>query len=427
VRWTEQRNFEAVLDMLSARQIDVQPLISHRFPFAQATAAYELIGSREPSLGVLLDFPAGDAESLRAATIRFPFQPPRRRAPQSPVVGVLGAGVFATRQLFPALRAEQARLKWVATRSGVSAVSAAKKFQVERATSDAELVLADPDVNVVVIATRHDSHADYVCRALDAGKHVFVEKPLALDRTQLVQIQRALTAAQHRGANPLVMAGFNRRFAPHVVKMVELLRTVCEPKTLLVTVNAGEVPPDHWLHDPHRGGGRMIGEGCHFIDLLRFLVGHPITQMHAVEIGGSTRHGVRDDKVLCTLQFADGSLGAIHYLASGHRSFPKERVEVFAGGRVLQLDNFRRLIGYGWPTFGRWGSWKQDKGHRAEVAVFLKAVRDGGAAPIPWHELVEVACVTADAAGAAKAGGTMRYLTPAGVDAERSEEEPIAA
>jgi predicted dehydrogenase len=339
-------------------------------------------------------------------------------APQTPVVGVLGAGAFATRQLFPALRAEQARLKWVATRSGVSAVSAAKKFQVEHATSDAERVLSDPEVNVVVIATRHDSHADYVCRALDAGKHVFVEKPLALDRTQLAQIQRSLTTAQRRGQEPLVMAGFNRRFAPQVVKMAELLRPVCEPKSFLMTVNAGEIPPDHWLHDRQRGGGRIIGEGCHFIDLLRCLAGHPITQLHAVEIGGAARHGVRDDKVLCTLQFADGSLGAIHYLANGHRAFPKERLEAFAGGRVLQLDNFRRLTGYGWPTFRRMSHWRQDKGHRAEVAAFLGAVRNGGPSPIPWSELVEVTCVTADAALAAKTGDTVRYPTAAGIDDE---------
>jgi predicted dehydrogenase len=320
-------------------------------------------------------------------------------------VAFIGAGGFATRHLLPAFRAHGARLKWVATRSGVSAAAAARKFGIAHATSDIEQALSDSQVNAVVIATRHDSHATLVCRALSAGKHVFVEKPLALNRAEL---QRISEAAGLRSCG-LVTVGFNRRFAPHVQKMAELLRTVSEPKTLVMTVNAGAVPADHWAHDPHIGGGRIIGEGCHFVDLLRFLVGHPIVQLQALQLGGRTPGLIRDDKLTCTLQFADGSLGTIHYFANGHRAVSKERLEVFAGGRVLQLDNFRTLVGYGWRNFRRMGLWRQDKGHHAEVQAFLDAVRTGGPSPIPFDELLEVSCVTIDAAQSAKVGTIVRY------------------
>jgi predicted dehydrogenase/threonine dehydrogenase-like Zn-dependent dehydrogenase len=410
VRWTEQRNFEAVLDMLAARQVNVLPLVSHRFPFHQATAAYELIGSPQPSLGVLLDYDTSATNDLRATTIRFPTKSSTTsRDGQPPVIGFIGAGGFATRHLLPAFRTHGAKLKWVATRSGVSAVSAARKFGIEHATSDVEQLLADPTVNTVVIATRHDSHAALVCQSLATGKHVFVEKPLALNRSELQNIQREVNTTTRLGRMPLLMVGFNRRFAPQVQQMAELLRPIAEPKSFVMTVNAGAIPAEHWTQDPQLGGGRIIGEGCHFVDLLRFLVGQPIVQVQATQLGGRMPGLVRDDKLTATLQFADGSFGTIHYLANGHRAVPKERLEVFVAGRVLQLDNFRTLTGYGWPKFRRQSSWRQDKGHSAEVAAFLNAVRLGSPSPISWDELVEVTGVTCDVATAAATGTTVRY------------------
>jgi predicted dehydrogenase/threonine dehydrogenase-like Zn-dependent dehydrogenase len=418
VRWTEQRNFEAVLDMLASRQLNVLPLISHRFPINRATAAYELIGGPQPSLGVLLDYETA-TDDLRATTIRFhespivagtlrvPFLGVRNGTRSVPAtIGFIGAGGFATRHLLPAFRAHNAQLKWIATRSGVSAVSAAKRFGIEHATSDVDQLLNDTAVNTVVIATRHDSHAALVCRALEAGKHVFVEKPLALNRAQLHAIQEA---AGPRPRGPILMVGFNRRFSPMVRKIADLLRTVSEPKTFVMTVNAGAIPAGHWTQDPRLGGGRIIGEACHFVDLLRHLAGQPIVQMQAMQLGGRTPGLVRDDKVTCTLQFADGSLGTIHYLANGHRAFPKERLEIFTAGRVLQLDNFRRLIGYGWPGFWRMSAWRQVKGHHAEVGAFLDAIHTGSPPPIPWDELVEVTGVTMDIAAAAAMGNVVRY------------------
>jgi len=405
VRWTEQRNFEAVLDQLAARQLCVSPLVSHRFPLEQAATAYELISGRQPSLGVLLEYPEETDRDLRETTIHFPAPSPPPRPPQRPVVGFIGAGSFATRHLLPAFRATEARLKWVATRSGVSAVSAARRFRIEHATSDAEQVLSDPEVNAVVIATRHDSHSRFVCRALAAGKHVFVEKPLALDRSQLLEIHRERTAAHRRGEQPVLLVGFNRRFAPHVCRIARLLQSVSEPKAFVMTVNAGELPADHWTQHPQLGGGRIIGEGCHFVDLLLHLAGQPVVQVQALPLGRRKSA----DALTCLLQFADGSTGAIHYFSNGHRAFPKERLDVFAAGRVLQLDNFCRLAGCGWPGFRREGSWRQDKGHRAEVAAFVDALRTGAPSPIAWDELVESTCVTLDIVTAAQTGQTIRY------------------
>ena len=394
VRWTQQRNFEAVLDLMAAGKLDVSPLITHRFPLTDAAAAYEIIGGKEPSLGVLLQSPQNDLDDLRRETIRFPETSESTAGSKSPLsgkpvtLGVIGAGGFASKVLLPAFRAAGCRLHTVASRGGVSAVHAARKFGFQQATTDLNRIFDDVDINTIVIATRHDTHAELSCRALAAGKHVFVEKPLALNETQLGRIVEAHRSSQRSPNPPALMVGFNRRFAPQVQQMAKLLRGISEPKTFLMTVNAGAIPADHWTRHPEIGGGRMIGEGCHFLDLLRFLAGHPATDVQATLIGRQA--AIRDDKVTCTLSFSDGSFGTIHYLANGHRSFPKERLEVFCGGRILQLDNFRKLTGYGWPNFRRMNLWRQDKGHRPEAVAFCRAIQTGEPSPIPFAELVEV-------------------------------------
>jgi predicted dehydrogenase len=260
-----------------------------------------------------------------------------------------------------------------------------RKFGFVGATTNTDALLADPVADAVVISTRHDTHADYVLRGLAAGKHVFVEKPLALKLAELDAIAAAAKAARDR----LVMVGFNRRFAPQVLKMQQLLRGVPGPKTLVMTVNAGAIPAQHWTQDPAVGGGRLVGEGCHFFDLLRFLAGAPIESFHVVRMEAAT-----PDTASVTLRFADGSLGTVLYLTNGSKAFPKERMEVFAGGRVLQLDNFRRLRGFGWPGFTSMMLWRQDKGQTACAAAFLQAVQSGGPSPIPLDELLEVGRVS---------------------------------
>lgn len=395
VRWTEQRNFEAVLDMMAERRLDVEPLISHRFVLARAEEAYQLVASGRGYAGILLQYPETQDNELRhATTVRLTAQRPVAGQPvDSVVIGIIGSGNYATQVLIPAFKSTPAVLKTVVSASGVTGVHAGKKFGFEDTTTDSASVLHDTSINTVVIATRHDSHARYVCEALRAGKHVFVEKPLAITRDELDHIAKALSEARTTGTTcspPQLMVGFNRRFAPQVRKISSLLAGIQEPKTLVMTVNAGAIPTEHWTQHPDVGGGRIIGEGCHFIDLLRFLVGTSITSIRSSALG-LDRQGRRADSVTCTLSFADGSMGTVHYFATGHKSFPKERLEIFCGGRILQLDNFRTLRGYGWPGFTKMNLWRQDKGQASCASAFIQAIRSGQPAPIPFEELLEVA------------------------------------
>ncbi|MFO1431383.1 MAG: bi-domain-containing oxidoreductase [Candidatus Competibacteraceae bacterium] len=403
VRWTEQRNFEAVLDLLASGALDVQPLVSHHFSIDRAEDAYALLAGNEPSLGILLQYAMPQDkpdEELRRRTVSLPgaVSTTAPTAGTAPVVGFIGAGNYAGRTLIPAFQKGGAELRAVATSGGVSAVHFGRKYRFQEATTDTERLLADPAIDTVVIATQHNTHARFVCGALKAGKQVFVEKPLCLTHEELAAIGDAYQDRVTAGNTPVLMVGFNRRFAPQIQQIKKLLAGVKEPKAFIMTVNAGSIPPDHWIQNPTVGGGRIIGEGCHFIDLLRFLAGAPITGFQATFIGAAPGVAVRSDKVSLTLRFADGSFGTVHYLANGHKSFPKERLEVFCADRVLQLDNFRKLTGYGWPGFKKMNLWGQDKGQEACAAAFLTAIREGGPAPIPCEEIFEVSRITIEVA-----------------------------
>jgi predicted dehydrogenase/threonine dehydrogenase-like Zn-dependent dehydrogenase len=397
VRWTEQRNFEAVLDMMASGRLDVAPLISHRFAIQEAEKAYAVVGGNEPSLGILLAY-SGPAEStpaqevLRLArTVGLPqgqalakASAPGRAPVDAPALSVIGAGNYAGAVLLPAFVQAGIRLRRIASSGGVTSVHLGRKFGFAQATTDTAALLADEAVDAVVIATRHNTHAEFVLRALAAGKHVFVEKPLALT---VEDLQRIGDAAQAAGR--VVMVGFNRRFAPQVQRIQALLGGAPGPKSFNMTVNAGAIPANHWTQDREVGGGRLVGEGCHFIDLLRFLAGAPIVSHDVVAMDAVTR-----DSATIVLRFADGSMGTIVYLSNGSKSFPKERLEVFAQGRVLQLDNFRRLTGFGWPGFSKLNLWRQDKGQVACAKAFVAALRTGGSAPIALDELLEVGRVS---------------------------------
>lgn len=385
VRWTEKRNFEAVLDLLASGRINVDQLISHRFAIADAPRAYAVVGGAEPSLGILLDF--GAAASTAAAvtpdarTIELQVAEPADRLRAATSVSFIGAGSYAGSVLIPACKAAGARLVRIASAGGTTSLHLGRKFGFAQATTDSAALLTDPHTQAVVICTRHDSHADLVRRALDAGKHVFVEKPLALCEAELDDIE----AAARAHPDLILMVGFNRRFAPQVRKLKQLIGGAPGPKSLVMTVNAGSIPADHWTQDREIGGGRLLGEGCHFFDLLRYLVGAPLSGFKVERMRAPTA-----DTVSVLLNFADGSLGTLHYFANGSKAFPKERLEIFAAGRVLQLDNFRRLTGFGWPNFKKFNLWRQDKGQKDCAAAFLQAISQGGTAPIPLDELIEV-------------------------------------
>jgi len=398
VRWTEQRNFEAVLDMLASGQLDVKPLITHRFAFEDAPKAYEALTEDKSGLGILLQYTSPVAtRAVRNVTLASCSWFDAQR----PVLGFVGAGNYASRMLIPAFKAAGAQFHTIVTAGGISGVIHGEKAGFAESSTDMAAMLANATINTVAIVTRHDTHARFVAQALKAGKNVFVEKPLAIHSAELADVQAAYAEAHQSGKQsgygPQLMVGFNRRFSPQVQKMKALLQAVKESKSFIMTMNAGAIPANHWTQDNAVGGGRIIGEACHFVDLMRFLAGSPIVSIQARRMGNTPGVQTTEDKASITLGFEDGSFGTILYLANGAASFPKERVEVFAAGRVLQLDNFRKLKGYGWPGFSKMNLWKQDKGQNACAAAFLQAVQKGVPA-IPSEEIFEVARVTIDVA-----------------------------
>lgn len=395
VRWTEQRNFEAVLDLMASGKIDVKPLITHRYIFEEANLAYETLMSDASALGILLKYPSEFNErSIKEVVLSAGAVFDKAK----PVLGFIGAGNYASRVLIPAFKAAAAQCHTMITSGGVNAVVHGEKFGFAKASTDVDALLHDKSINTVVIVTQHNSHASLVVKALNAGKHVFVEKPLAINIQELAEVEAAYHAANMSGKKVHLMVGFNRRFSPQVQKMKQLLTQVHEPKSFIMTVNAGAIPADHWVHDKSIGGGRIIGEACHFIDLMRFLAGCDIVSMHCHKMSSNPGMTISEDKAAITLWFTDGSFGTIHYLANGASSFPKERIEVFTSGRVLQLDNFRTLKAYAWPGFKSMNLWKQDKGQTQCCKAFINAIEQGLETPIPFNEIIEVARFSIEAA-----------------------------
>ena len=411
VRWTEKRNFEAFLDCLAAGTVDVAPLISHRFEIEDATRAYQVLNGEAPYEGIMLDYGGAAKDGLLNRQVTLPSPIASRTAPPPAgrtALAVIGAGNYAGRVLVPAFARTSAVRHVIVSQRGVSAGHHGRKLGFRAAGTDAGAAIEDEAVNTVVIATRHDSHADLVCRALRAGRHVFVEKPLALTLEELAEIETCHQAQAAAGRSCHLMVGFNRRFSPFIVKMKALLAPVRAPKTMIMTVNAGAIPPDHWTQDRKIGGGRIIGEGCHWIDLMRHLAGSAITDVQAVSVGGEQAGPTPEDKASITLSFADGSIGTLHYFANGSKSFPKERLDVFAEGRILQFDNFRKLTGHDWPGFRKASTWKQDRGQNACVQAFVDAVEHGGEPPIPLAELIEAGRAVIEADRRLRSGQTVK-------------------
>ncbi|QMT34413.1 bi-domain-containing oxidoreductase [Conchiformibius steedae DSM 2580] len=394
VRWTEQRNFVAVLDMLAAGTLNIDPLITHRFDFEDAPKAYDVLTQDNAGLGILLEYNSAVETRIEKKVILNPIQIDRQNA----VVGFIGAGNYASRILIPAFKKAEAQLHTITTSGGINGVIHGEKAGFAEASTDVDALLKNEDVNTIAIATRHNSHAYFVEKALLAGKNVFVEKPLALTIEEINKIEQAYARNIENKQYSRIMVGFNRRFAPQIQKMKNLLDTVKEPKSFIMTMNAGAIPADHWTQDNTIGGGRIVGEACHFIDLMRFLAGSKIVSVQARRMGESDAVPILEDKASITLGFEDGSFGTIFYLANGASSFPKERIEVFAAGRVLQLDNFRKLKGFGWSNFSKMNLWRQDKGQDACAAAFIGSIKEAKESPIPVEEIFEVARVTVEVA-----------------------------
>jgi predicted dehydrogenase/threonine dehydrogenase-like Zn-dependent dehydrogenase len=407
VRWTEGRNLEEVLRLMATGQLRPSRLTSHTFDLEDGAQAYALLESAQPSLGILLRYPERRDPGPRSLSLNG------RRGPRvasavrrsRPRIGVVGAGAFARSVLMPPL-ARQAEIAAVATATGVSARASAKRFNAHIATTTAEEVLRAPDLDGVVIATRHDTHAAYAAEALRAGKHVFVEKPLALHEDELAAVEQA--SAESSGT---LMVGFNRRFAPLLQRMREALGSR-GPVVVTYRVNAGRLPRSHWTHDPEVGGGRIVGEACHFVDVASYLASAPPRFAGAVAASGGSEP--RDDVVAATLTFSDGSIAQIVYSALGDPSLPKERIEVLGEAGAGVLDDFHELRlhrGGREETF----EGRRDKGHQAEIAAFVQSCRTGEQV-WPVADMTAVMRATFAIRDAVHAGGR-RAVAHAGVRA----------
>ena len=387
VRFTEQRNLESFLYLVQQKRVTPAALVTHRLPFADALDAYALIEGKLPAestldrkyLGILLEYPAG---ARLERTVRRADDRATGTHGGDVGVGFIGAGNFARGVLLPQIvKAGATRLTAVCTSTGRSAAQTAERFEFAVVTTDAGEVLERADTGAVFIATRHGSHAALVAAALRAGKHVFVEKPLCIRQTDLDEVERALQDARGAGFEPCLMVGFNRRFSPHARAVQAAFRDRGTPMVVNYRVNADVIPPESWLHDPEEGGGRIIGEGCHFVDFCTALIGSDPVAVMANSIVSDSRDVVAHDSAVITVQYTDGSLATIQYLALGHRSLAKERCEVFADGRSAVIDDFRTTRFYGG---GRSMHGKQAKGFAEEIDAFLTVCRDGGPWPISW-------------------------------------------
>ena len=374
VRWTEKRNFETILNLISNGSIEVKSLITERFDLKDYDQIYGDM-RKQGSVASLLCYSADTAREESVSLKSNEFKGEGKK------IGIIGAGNFTTSTVIPALLNAGASVKYISSRTnGLEAKTAAKKMGAEIATTDYRAILNDPEVDLVICTTRHDAHASMVCETLESGKSVFVEKPLCLNSDELDRIIETYGKAP---AGATLTVGFNRRFSPFAVKMKKLLGE--GPMNIVATVNAGYIPPEVWVHDMETGGGRIIGEACHFIDLCSFLTDSKVTSVCVNALGNSPKENTDNMSIL--LKYENGSNGVINYFSNGAKSYPKEKVEVFYQGKVLTLDNWRILEGFGFPNFHRMKK-RMDKGHKSEFQLLNQRVRNGGESLIPFESII---------------------------------------
>lgn len=382
VRWTQKRNFEAILKLLEQKLLDVLPLIDRRLQFENAPEAYELLTSSDAPIGILLEYPQGKQEKYAD---KLEVAEPIATSPASSLLAsFLGTGNYATRHLMPAFRKSGIGFRSAVSKSGLSSWVATKAQKFQYISTNTQKLFEDEEVNIVVVATQHDTHARFAIEGLKHNKNVFLEKPLCIDFNQLEELKHFFATEWNRQHK--LMIGYNRRFAPLTKTMVSLLRSVGKPFFANITVNAGTIDPSSWIVDKKVGGGRIVGELCHFVDFARFISGSKITSHNMLDLSAAG-----DESCSLSLEFESGDACVINYLTNGSRKYPKETIEIFCDGRVLKLDNFRSLKGFGWNAFSSKALLFQNKGQNECVAAFCKALGDGSDMPISVEEMLEIA------------------------------------
>jgi predicted dehydrogenase len=379
VRWTAKRNIEAFLHLLQWKKLHLKPLISKTISFDKSLDEYPKILNDPSVIGAIFQYSSG--ENVNKIVINS--VKPDSTGPIQ--IGYIGSGNFSKMILLPILKKNQIPIRTIYSSDGASAAILAKKYNIHESTSDPDRIFANEDINTVFIATRHNTHFMFAKKAIENKKHIFVEKPLVMNWEEFDELSQII-----QDYPAVLMVGFNRRFSPLIQKLKRRLLHRTEPVAIEIMVNAGEIPPEHWVHDPEIGGTRIIGELCHFIDLARFIADASIENINAMSF--KNHPVINYDKLTVSMNFSDGSIANINYLANGSKKFPKERVEVFYRNKIFQINNFKNLISYGDSLKIKLK--KQDKGHEAEVREFIQCIRDGKSSPIPAHELLEVHAAT---------------------------------
>ncbi|TPE39982.1 bi-domain-containing oxidoreductase [Pontibacter mangrovi] len=390
VRWTEKRNFEAVLHAISSGVLDVTPLITERVPLAEYEQIYGNMSSSGSIASILVYEDKNQTPERVVNLLTNSF------SDQKGVLGIIGAGNFTSAMILPSLKKANASIKYIASSGGLSSTTLAKKYGIANTTTDYKQLLLDPEVDLVLVTTRHNMHASMVVEALQADKHVFVEKPLALNEQELSEIIGAYSLKKKT-----INVGFNRRFAPLAAKMKKLVGNSDTPINIVATINAGFIPADSWVQDMETGGGRIIGEACHFIDLCSYLAGSMVKLVCMNAMGVNPEENTDNATIL--LQYENGTNAVINYFANGSKAYAKERVEVYSQEKTLVLDNWRSLKGYGFKGFSSASS-GQDKGHANQFSLLVENVRNGGEAIIPMDEIVNTTLASFAAIESLKTG-----------------------
>jgi len=403
VRWTEKRNMEAFQELIYTKKIDISYLTTHTFKLEDAPKAYDMmLAKSEPYIGILIEYDVDKPIKHERLIVRPSSLVPR---PSEVTIGFIGAGSYAQSHLLPNIpKDREIVLKGVMTSTGTSSRSVAERFGFEYCASSEKEILENPVINTVFIVTRHDSHAQYVMKALEAGKHIFVEKPLCLSESELNDIVAFYSPISHLPSPlPLVMVGYNRRFSP----LAEIIKKELGdgPMAMTYRINAGAIPADSWIQDLQIGGGRIIGEACHFVDFLTFLNGSLPVSVHAAVMRSA---GSLNDTVTISLAFENGSIGSISYFANGDKKLPKEYVEVYCNGVTAVLDDFRTLSVYGSGRKKDKKLMSQDKGQKNEVQAFLRAVKEGHPSPIPFEQIYSTSLVTFKALESIRTGQAIK-------------------